>query len=107
MDGTALFSTITGAIVLGGLLGGLVSSVKRGRGEQQSEVIALQQSEIAAFKSANERLASDKKALETKAETLERSNADLKELAQQTPEIKQLIKEIGKMNKTLGKLVVK
>lgn len=105
MNGTALLSAITGALVLGGLLGGVISGLRKGRNTQQSEVIQLQQSEIAAFKSANERLEKDKAALMAEVETLKRSNTDLKEIAQQTPDIKRLIREIANLNKTVGKMV--
>lgn len=107
MNGTTLLSVITGALVLGGLLGSVISGLRRGNSSQQSEVIQLQQSEVAAFKSANDRLEKDKAALLAENEALKKSNADLKEIAQQTPEIKELIKQIATMNKTLGKLVTK
>lgn len=106
MNGTTLLTTITLAVGVGGLLGGFVVSLRKGNKGQQSELIALQQSEIAALTGSNQRLEKDKAALLAENDALKRSNTDLKEIAQQTPDIKKLIREIANLNKTVGKLVM-
>lgn len=94
--------TVSGAaLTIGLVVGGVISNLRKGNKEQQSEVIQLQQNEIAAFKSANERYEKDNAALQAKLAALQQAYGDVKKIAQQTPEVKQLVEKVDGMMKIL------
>lgn len=103
MNVPTLLPIVAGALTLGLIVGGVISNLRKGNKEQQSEVIQLQQNEITAFKSSNERLTQDKAVLLGENNTLKKSNADLKEIAQQTPEIRKLIKVVSRLVTQIAK----
>jgi len=102
VNATTLLTIIGSCLAVGTAIGAIISNLRKGNKEQQSEVIQLQQNEIAAFKSSNERLEKDKAALVAENAQLVKSNKDLKDIAQQTPEIKKLIKIVSELVTAMG-----